>query len=214
MIDPLQEEEKTVQAEGSAQALPEEDVYVFPASFGQQRLWFLDQFEPGSPYYNIPSVFRLTGHFSLDVFRKTIREIVRRHESLRTTFASVRGEPLQMVSPRLDVDVPLIDLGVLPEQDREHEAMRLAEEEARTPFDLAAGPLFRSRIVRISGQDHLIFLTLHHIIADGWSVAVLTREIAALYGAFLKGHFAQTALILAEVGAMFGDLVWVQKTQG
>jgi len=185
MIDPLQEEVKGVQ--GESQALPEEEVYVFPASFGQQRLWFLDQFEPGSPYYNIPSVYRLTGHFSPEVFKRTIQEIVRRHESLRTTFSSERGEPLQIVSPRLEVDVPLIDLDGLSDHEREREAMRLAQEEAQTPFDLAVGPLFRSRVVRIGVRDHLIFLTLHHIIADGWSMAVLTREIAALYAAFLKG---------------------------
>ncbi|HFB68455.1 MAG TPA: hypothetical protein ENJ66_05790, partial [Calditrichae bacterium] len=165
----------------------DEDVFLFPASYGQQRMWFLDQFEPGSPYYNIPLAFRLTGAFNINVFRRVIEEIVARHESLRTTFTAIDGKPMQVISPRVQVDVPLIDISDLPEEEREQKMYQLAREEARTGFNLETGPLFRAKIIRLAPQEHVVLITMHHIISDGWSVGILINEITTLYASFIQG---------------------------
>ena len=128
--------------------LPEE-VYVFPASYAQQRLWFLDQFEPGSPYYNIPAAVRLSGRLDVAALERTFQEIVRRHETLRTTFETIDGQPVQVIALEASFALPLTDLTHLPEQEREAEALRLAAEEARRPFDLSRGPLLRAQLLRL-----------------------------------------------------------------
>ncbi len=179
--------EETLQPDAEteiSQQNDQEDVYIFPASFGQRRLWFLDQFEPNSPYYNIPSAFRLRGPFRLDVFKRAIQEIVDRHESIRTTFASSDGEPVQVIVPELSLPIPVIDLSGLDEKNKETEILRRATEEARKPFDLKKGPLARVTILKAAEEDHIILLTMHHIISDGWSMGVLVAEISALYNAF------------------------------
>jgi amino acid adenylation domain-containing protein len=169
------------------QEFDEEEVYVFPASFGQRRLWFLDQFEPGSPYYNIPTAFRLKGPLNLDILIKAVNEIIRRHESIRTTFSSIDGEVVQIISPELHLEPPVIDLTDKEAEIREKEIIRLATEEARRPFDLAKGPLARITILKAAAQDHIVLLTMHHIISDGWSMGILVAEISALYSSFTSG---------------------------
>ncbi|RLD12812.1 non-ribosomal peptide synthetase, partial [candidate division KSB1 bacterium] len=171
------------------QAVPfdEEEVYVFPTSFGQRRFWFLDQFEPGSPYYNIPLAIRVRGRFDIGIFKRVIDEIVDRHEILRTTFWPEKGEPLQIIAPELHLDIPVVDLTHLHGEKLDEEIKRLATVEARTPFDLAKGPLFRVTILKASETDHVLLVTMHHIISDGWSIGVLIREITALYAAFSQG---------------------------
>ncbi|HVR97061.1 MAG TPA: amino acid adenylation domain-containing protein, partial [Thermoanaerobaculia bacterium] len=146
-----------------------------PLSFAQQRLWFLDQLEPGSAAYNIPLAVRLTGELSAGVLAGVFAEIVRRHEALRTTFTSREGRPVQVISPPR-VDLPVVDLSLVSER----EALRLAREEARRPFDLQRGPLLRLTLLRLSAREHVLLLTQHHIVSDGWSMGVLLREIAAL----------------------------------
>ena len=136
-----------------AEVEAEDEVFVFPMSFGQQRMWFLDQFQPGSPFYNIPSAIRLTGELNVAALRRALNEIVGRHEALRTTFAVVDGEPSQLIAPSLTLDAPLVDLGGLPEAEREAEALRLAREEARQPFDLSRGPLLRARLIRLTPRN-------------------------------------------------------------
>ncbi len=121
----------TLSAENTNRPYEPEDVFVFPASFAQQRLWFLDQFEPGSPFYNIPSAVRLTGHLDIGVLARCLNEIVRRHEALRTTFSTMDGHPVQVIHPELILDIPIIDLHELPETERQAEMMRLANIEAR-----------------------------------------------------------------------------------
>ena len=185
----------------------EQEVYVFPASFGQKRLWFLDQFEPNSPYYNIPSAFRLKGPFRLDVFQKAIDEIVDRHESLRTTFAMMDGETVQIIYPDFKLEVPIIDLQHLPDAEREKEIRRLANQEARKPFDLKKGPLARVTVLKAGPEDHVILLTLHHIISDGWSMGVLIGEISALYAAFSAGEPSP----LPELPLQYADYAEWQK---
>ncbi|MCB0752083.1 MAG: non-ribosomal peptide synthetase, partial [Ignavibacteriae bacterium] len=155
----------------------DEDVFVFPTSYGQKRMWFLDQFEPNSPYYNIPVAFKITGKFQKQFFMQTINKIIERHESLRTTFANVKGEPFQVISPELKINIPLIDLLSHDRNSIDQEVKNIAVKEARAPFDLATGPLFRVKLLRLSEFDHVVLITMHHIISDGWSMGILVSEI-------------------------------------
>ena len=155
-----------------------------PLSFAQQRLWFLDQLEPNNPRYNVPHAARLKGQLQPEVLERSLQEIVRRHETLRTSFQVVDDQPVQIIDP--DVTVPLVqrDLTALPEASREEEARRLAREEAQRPFDLTVAPLMRATLLRLAEDDHVLLLNTHHIISDGWSLGVLLREMASLYEAF------------------------------
>ncbi|MCL5996769.1 MAG: amino acid adenylation domain-containing protein [Chloroflexi bacterium] len=166
----------------------DEEVFVFPASFGQQRLWFLDRFEPNSPYYNIPSALRLAGALDVAALERSLNEVVRRHESLRTTFASVDGQLMQVIAPRLVLSLPVTNLEQVPEPEREAEALRVADKEARQPFDLARGPLLRAGLLRLSENEHVALFTMHHIVSDGWSMSIFIGEIATLYQAFTAGQ--------------------------
>jgi amino acid adenylation domain-containing protein len=173
-----------------------------PLSFAQQRLWLIDQIEPGSPAYNMPFAVRLTGDLSPAFLERIFGEVVRRHEILRTTFA-VRGDrPVQVIAPRLLVELPVVDLSPLPATQRETRARELARDEARRPFDLYRGPLLRLALVRLDGREHLLLVTLHHIVGDGWSLGVLLREIAALWG----------GRALPELPVQYADFaVWQQE---
>ncbi|MCG8349645.1 MAG: amino acid adenylation domain-containing protein, partial [Chloroflexales bacterium] len=161
---------------------------TLPLSFAQQRLWFLDQLEANSPLYNNTSALRLAGTLDRVALERSLNEIVRRHEALRTTFANESGRPVQVIHPELALDLPLIDLRHLPRAECEAEALRLANEAAHLPFDLARGPLLRVTLLRLADEEHIALLTVHHIISDGWSVGVFIREIAALYAAFVAGR--------------------------
>jgi amino acid adenylation domain-containing protein len=157
-----------------------------PLSFGQQRLWFLDQLEPGSVAYNMPSAVRLEGRLDLPALERSLDEIVRRHEALRTVFHLSAGEdePEQRILPAVPAPLPRADLGALSRHARETEARRRIAAEARRPFDLSRGPLLRALLVRLSEDEHVLLLVLHHIAGDGWSMGVLLQEMAALYDAF------------------------------
>jgi amino acid adenylation domain-containing protein len=156
-----------------------------PVSFAQQRLWFLDQLEPGSSAYNLPFAIRVTGNLNLDAFRRALQAIVQRHESLRTTFAAVDGEVMALVAAvPAPIEAPLVSLEHLPEHQREDRALVIAAEEGQRSFDLSAGPLLRNLLVRLSPTQHVLVLTMHHIATDGWSMGVLFREIGAFYRAF------------------------------
>jgi amino acid adenylation domain-containing protein len=162
-----------------------------PLSFPQERLWFFDQLEPGSPAYNIPTLSRLTGTLDLPALAAALSEVVRRHEALRTVFASAAGRPVQRIQPPAPVALPEIDLRALPEDLRQAEARRLSAEEALRPCDLSTGPLLRAGLLRLSdasGGDALLLLTVHHIVSDGWSMSILVRELGALYAAFSQGR--------------------------
>ncbi|HWS56835.1 MAG TPA: amino acid adenylation domain-containing protein, partial [Pyrinomonadaceae bacterium] len=157
-----------------------------PLSYAQQRLWFINQLEPGGAAYNIPSAVRLSGELNAAALESALTEAARRHETLRTTFPSVDGRPAQVISPPSPVALDTVDLAHLPEAEREAEARRLAAEEARRPFDLAAGPLWRASLVKLAGDEHLLLLTMHHIVSDGWSVGLLTEELSRLYSSFSR----------------------------
>ena len=168
--------------------MAEQELYIFPTSFAQQRLWFLDQFEPGSPFYNIPTAVRIKGVLDIPALQDTIDEIVYRHESLRTTFDKENNEPVQVIHPDMQCPLEIIDLRPLEKEEREAEAQRLALNEARTPFDLQKGPLFRSRLIRLQDDEAIMLVTMHHIISDGWSIGVFMREVALIYDAFTRGQ--------------------------
>lgn len=158
-----------------------------PLSFSQQRLWFLNQLEPDSPVYSIPAAVRWSDPLNVYALLRSIHEIIRRHEILRATFVAQAGQPLQIIVPSLSVPMPLIDLQALGAAEREDEVVRLAAEEARRPFDLAHGPLIRFTLLRLGGQEHVLLLTMHHIVSDAWSTKILIRELATLYRAFCAG---------------------------
>ncbi|HVR07650.1 MAG TPA: amino acid adenylation domain-containing protein, partial [Thermoanaerobaculia bacterium] len=162
-----------------------------PLSFAQQRLWFLHQLAPESPAYNMPEALALRGPLDLRALAASLRELIRRHETLRTSFPVSGGEPLQWIAPAAAAAsaflLPSIDLSGLPEPARSAESAALAERAARRPFDLARGPLLRATHLRLGPRTGLLLLNLHHVVADGWSVTVLHRELTELYGAFVAG---------------------------
>jgi amino acid adenylation domain-containing protein len=158
-----------------------------PLSFAQQRLWFLDQLEPGSAAYNIPAAVRLRGALDVDALRRSLDAVAARHESLRTTFCEVNGEPVQLIHEAAEVALPVIDMSHLPEREREAKAKNAAKAEAALPFDLSRGPLLRAGLLRLAEAEHVLLLTMHHIISDGWSVGVLVNEVSRAYEAFAGG---------------------------
>ena len=157
-----------------------------PVSYAQERLWILDQLAPGNTAYNVPVDLRLRGALDLVALQQALDALVARHESLRTTFAAVNGTPVQIVNPH-GCALAHVDLTTVPEHGRDAEAARVAQEEVARPFDLAAGPLFRALLLQQADDDHLLVMTLHHIISDGWSIKVLLRELWTLYDAFRAG---------------------------
>jgi amino acid adenylation domain-containing protein len=164
-----------------------EDVFVFPLSFAQQRLWFLQQMNLQSPAYNMPVASRLVGRLDVKALEQALNEIVQRHEVLRTTFQMVDAQPMQVISARGALALPLLDLTHLPQTAREAEAHHLALENLNQPFDLVNGPLLRARLLRMNVEDHVLLLTMHHIISDGWSIGVLVNELVAFYSSFSLG---------------------------
>src|SRR3954468_11546585 len=165
------------------------DRETYPLSFAQQRLWFLNNFEPESPEYNIPQAFRIEGDLDPEVMQRALREVARRHEALRTTFRSIEGEPAQVIAQVVDMEVPFTDARtrVSDPADAWAEALRLAAADAREPFDLTLGPLMRARLYRTGEREHLLYYNVHHIAYDGWSIGVFARELAAIYDAFAAG---------------------------
>lgn len=159
-----------------------------PLSFAQQRIWFLDQFAPGSSYYNVDNALRILFPLNVNALERSYNEVVRRHESLRTTFRSVRGKPIQVIADSLYLPMELRDLQQLPFEQRELEALRIATEEAKRPFDLEHGPLVRTMLVQLAPADYVLLLSMHHIISDGWSMNLFASEISKLYTAFCLGQ--------------------------
>jgi amino acid adenylation domain-containing protein len=185
---------------------PERD--VFPVSFAQERLWFLDRLEPGSAFYNVPAASRLRGAVDVDALRFSLSEIVRRHEALRTTFTTDgNGEPVQVIHPPAPLDLRVVDRRQVPAAHREAEAERLADEEAQRPFDLERGPLIRCSLVHLAERDHLLLITLHHIVSDAWSLGVLFRELSVLYRA--RGE--RRASPLPELPIQYADFAAWQR---
>ena len=181
---------------------------IVPLSFAQQRLWFLDRLEPNSASYSVPAAVRLEGPLDVAALEKSISGIIRRHEALRTTFATVEGEPVQIVSSPAVQTLSITDLQGLSLAERTVEVQRLINEEARRPFDLSQGPLMRFTLLRLSPEEYVALLTMHHIISDGWSIGVFIREMAALYEAFSTGRSSP----LPDLPIQYADFaVWQRQ---
>jgi amino acid adenylation domain-containing protein/non-ribosomal peptide synthase protein (TIGR01720 family) len=177
-----------------------EDVYLFPTSFAQQRLWFLAQLEPENAFYNSPLVVRLKGELRLDALEQTFGELMRRHEVLRTSFVTEQGKPRQMVSPVETLPLEVVELS-------EEEVREFAAREAARPFDLSRGPLLRVKVGRLSDDEQVLLLTMHHIVSDGWSMGVLIREVSELYSAYASGREPQ----LEELPIQYADYASWQR---
>src|SRR6185312_5483480 len=181
----------------------------FPLSFGQQRLWFLDQLEAGSSAYLIVDVLRLLGPLDVHVLERSFNEIIRRHESLRTTFVNNAGQTVQRIHPPQPFHLPFCDLRSWPEHEREQGMLHLILEQGQKPFDLSQGPLLRIKLWQSGDQEHILLLVMHHIISDGWSMDVLRRELATLYSAFL----ADQPSPLSPLPIQYADYALWQRDQ-
>ena len=179
-----------------------------PLSFNQERLWFLSQLEPESPAYNLPTWLRFEGELNVSAIRRSVNEVLRRHEILRTRIESVGGRPVQVVDHFTPLEIPLVDLSGLPEEWREAEAKRLCMKEARRPFNLGRDLMLRAKLFRLGEAEHVLFLNRHHIASDGWSWGVLIHELEILYSAFSKEQPAP----LAELPIQYADFaVWQRE---
>jgi NRPS condensation-like uncharacterized protein len=162
--------------------------FVFPVSFEQQRLWFLDQLAPGSTAYNVPAGFRIKGVLQVEALEKSLRCMVERHEILRTTFATVNDLPMQVVHETLPFDFVSEDLSAVEPFEHQDRIQAVIDKELVEPFDLARGPLVRGRLLRFAPDDHFLLMSIHHIITDGWSVGVFFGELAALYSQIVSSQ--------------------------
>jgi len=172
-----------------------------PLSFAQQRLWFIDQLEPGAPIYNVHVPIRLIGALNVEALEKSLSEIVRRHEALRTTFP-IKGErPVQMIAPAEPLALPVRDLSDASPEAKEAEIRKASAEEANHRFNLGKGPLLKIVLLRLDDQEHVLLFTLHHIICDGWTVGVFVNELVALYPAFCNNKPSP----LAELQFQYAD---------
>ncbi|HEX5745893.1 MAG TPA: amino acid adenylation domain-containing protein [Archangium sp.] len=199
---------RTTEATAARPSSTPDDVRVVPAAVAQRRLWVMDQFEPGSSFYNLSTSLRLPGTLDAAVLERGLDELLRRHEVLRTTFASVDGTPIQRISPPRPFALSIIDLSHLPPAERQAEASRLATQEAGKPFELSTAPLIRGTLLRLGEQEHQFLLTLHHTISDVRSLGVLLRELRTTYDALAAGQPAP----LPEPSTRYEDFVrWQQE---
>ena len=181
----------------------------FPLSFAQQRLWFLDQLEPGRATYNMPGGAWLRGTLEALTFERALNEALRRHSTLRTTFPSRNGEPAQTIAEHVHLQLPVIDLSDLTAEERQSQTDRLVTEEAQQPFNLALGPLARFKLLRLTPTEHMLLATMHHIVADGWSLGILIREVIAHYEAYIHDQPSP----LPELPIQYADFVRLQREE-
>ena len=202
-IEAARLEEKGI---GTAPLVPvTRDVHI-PLSFSQQHLWFIDQLEPGSIFYNISTSVRLEGKLDLPAFEKTLAEIWRRHEVLRTSFETVEGKPFQVIAPPGGFGLALVDISDMEIRKREKELVRLLSAEPSRPFNLSQGPLMRTTLVQFDEETHVVLFTIHHIISDSLSMAILVREVGVLYEAFASGKDSP----LPELPVQYVDFTYWQ----
>ncbi|HEU5376780.1 MAG TPA: condensation domain-containing protein, partial [Ktedonobacteraceae bacterium] len=178
-----------------------------PLSFAQQRLWFLEQLEPGKDTYTIANIIRLDGHLMLEALERSFQEIVDRHETLRTIFVNDQGQAWQRVLPRRPVILPTVDLEQHPVTEREEWVKQVMRQEAQRPFDLERDPLLRVLLLRLGDEEHVMLLSMHHIISDAWSIGVMAREFSLLYAAFADGQ----ASPLKDLAVQYADYVHWQR---
>lgn len=185
-----------------------DDTFYFPLSFAQQRLWFLDKLVPGTAFYNLHSAVPMTFVLNHGALERVLNEIVRRHESLRTTFVTVDEQPRQRVAAELAITLPFTDLRDVPPQEREQQAQAIIQSEAQHVFDLTTGPLIRAHLIQTDANKYIFALTIHHIVCDGWSMGILWQEINTLYTAFALGREST----LPELPIQYADFsVWQKE---
>lgn len=155
-----------------------------PLSFAQEGLWFIHQLNPNQPLYNAPAALRLTGSLNIPAFEQSLNKILERHEALRTSFTLAQGKPVQVITTDISLNIPLINLEDLPETEKEAQVLKLADQEAKLPFDLAQAPLLRVTLLKLSPANHVALFTMHHIATDGWSIGILIQELSTLYATF------------------------------
>jgi Condensation domain len=172
-----------------------------PLSFGQQRIWMLEQSQPGSLFYKTEVSLHLNGALNIGVLVQSLTEVFRRHESLRTVFPIINGQAVQLVTPAQPVHLPVTDLSHLPVDTQETETQSLINSLNREVFDLERGPLWRMQLVKLSAEEHVMVLVVHHLVFDGWSRGVLTREMGVLYNAYLKGEASPLPELPMQYGA-------------
>jgi amino acid adenylation domain-containing protein len=201
-------QEAGIQPEPERGIRPRTSDSAVPLSFAQQGLWILDQLTGPNSIYNIPLAIRLKGDLNIEALERSLDVIVRRHESLRTVFILKDGQPRQsIVEPVAPFSLPIVNLDSLPESERESEAERLAQDEAERPFDLANGPLVRGSLLRLSAGDHVLMISMHHIISDGWSVGILVKELETAYEQLLSGKEPA----LPQLPIQYGDYALWQR---
>ncbi|VAW42410.1 Polyketide synthase modules and related proteins, partial [hydrothermal vent metagenome] len=177
-------------------------------SFAQQRSWFLDQLTPENPFYNMPQTIRFVGQLNVPALTQALNEITRRHETLRTVFIAVDGRPLSFITPHVTLELHTASVQAMPEQKRMSAAQELLVAEVQRPFDLTRGPLIRPFLIEINPQEHILLLTMHHIVSDGWSTGILLNELAALYPAFCDNKPSP----LPELPIQYADFAaWQRK---
>jgi amino acid adenylation domain-containing protein len=176
-------------------------------SFAQERIWFLDQLNSNSAVFNVPLNVQLSGAIDTDALRRSVNEIIRRHDVLRTTFRNVDGRPELVVASELNVELPVIDLTSYPESHRTEQARRLLSDEEQRPFDLTRGPLIRAKLFRLAEQNYRFLVNMHHIVSDGWSLVLLFQELSAIYDAFSRGEQSP----LAKVSVQYADYAAWQR---
>jgi amino acid adenylation domain-containing protein len=182
-----------------------------PLSFAQERLWFLCQMEAGSSLYNISAAFRMTGNLNIEALEWSLNEIIRRHETLRTTFVSIEGQPKALVATATPLTLSLVDQEMAAQTNTNLQQIldQSCRAEASSPFDLTRGPLLRVTLLRLNSNDHVLLLTMHHIISDGWSLELFYKEVAALYSSRIEGGESP----LAELPIQYGDYaVWQRQS--
>ena len=179
-----------------------------PLSFSQEQMWFLNQLSPGDPFYNITAALRMRGEVNEEALRNSLQAIVDRHEILRTSFPTIDDKPVQSISPFVSLNLEVVDLTSLASVERQSQAQRLANEEARRAFDLSRGPVLRAKLLRVSGNERVLILSLHHIVADAWSMGIILKEMCAFYEAEMEGRKAR----LEELAVQYADYaVWQRE---
>jgi thioesterase domain-containing protein/NRPS condensation-like uncharacterized protein/acyl carrier protein len=185
-----------------------QEVFMFPASFTQKRLWFLDQMNSGTSLYNIADAIRIVGPLDVKALNRSVQEVVQRHESLRTCFRATKGEPQQVIAKEINVELPVIDLRSGSKEQSEADVRRRVQDVVNAPFDLQQTPLWRIKLFRMADNDHVMATVVHHIIFDAWSMAVLWKEISLLYAAFTCSKPSP----LPELSIQYADFSEWQRT--
>lgn len=182
--------------------------YVFPLSYAQQRLWFLDQMAPGNPFYNIPLAIPIAAYLDVPVLERALNAIIQRHETLRTVFDEVDGEPAQIVREKMPLRIKVIDISRIAPHEREANTVELATADAVKPFNLRDGPLLRCTVIKRGFADNVLLLSMHHIVSDGWSMSVLAREMTTLYQSYSMGG----GNTLPELAIQYADFtIWQRE---